>query len=524
MAQIPNPRMKSVKQHDFSKVPHADIQRSTFNRSHKVKTMFDSAYLIPIMVDEVYPGDTFSLKISAICRLATPLLPFMDNIYIDYHAFFIPNRLVWTNWVKMMGEQVDPGDSIDYTVPTITASFSEDELYDYFGIPTGMSLTINNLAGRAYNMIWNNWYRDQNLQDSVTVDTDDGPDNVADYELLKRNKRFDYFTGCLPWPQKGTAIEMPLGDRAEIVIDDISGYNTGHDGEYMVLYNNGSNYGQLYGDSSLDSLGTIWSSSDAANIYADLSAATASNINDIREAFQLQRILECSARSGTRYPEIIRGFFGVTDPQFAVLQRPEFIGGTTTPIYVQPIANTSEDASNVQGHLSAVAYGQTDQSIFNKSFTEHGLVMVLMSARADLTYSQGIERFWNRQTRYDYYMPQTAHLGEQEVLSREIWCDGTSSDDDAFGYQERWSDLRHKKSLITGALRPDHSSAIDEWHLSQDFATRPSLDSDFIEEAPPISRVVAVPSEPEFVFDAYMAYYCTRPLPTFSVPGLIDHL
>jgi hypothetical protein len=527
--QIPNPRMRSVLKHDFSSIPHADIPRSVFNRSHGIKTAFDSSYLIPIYCDECLPGDSFNLTMHSICRLATPLYPIMDNIRLDFFFFFVPNRLLWSNWEKFMGAQDDPGDSIDFTIPTVSggAGFAEDSLYDYFGIPTGISgLTVNNLHGRAYNLIWNEWFRSQDLQDSLTVDTGDGPDTLADYVLQKRGKRHDYFTSALPNPQRGsTAISLPLGTEAPIFGD-----NMDFDG-----VEDSSNYAQIRdaagGSANLRRLsvnGTYLcgasNSSGSGELKADLSGATAADINDIREAFQLQKVLERDARGGTRYCEIVQSHFGVYDPAMhAILQRPQYLGGGTTTVNIQPIANTSDDGTNKQGDLTAIGY-QTSSGIgFTHSFTEHGVLLGLVCATADQNYQQGIDRMWSRQTRYDYYLPALAHLGEQSILKQEIFAQGTSVDDEVFGYIPRWDEYRHKNSKITGVLRSDHSGAIDHVHLAQDYASVPSLNSAFIVDATPMSRVVAVPSEPEFIFDGHIELYCTRPMPSMSIPGYIDH-
>ena len=530
---LPNKQIPSVMKHDFSSVPHANIPRSNFRRSHGYKTAFDSGYLIPIYVDEALPGDTFNVKLTSISRLATPLLPFMDNLFMDFFFFAVPNRLVWDNWVKMMGEQVDPGDSIDFTVPVVDsggAGFALSELYDYFGIPTGFAnAEVNNLHGRAYNLIWNEWFRDENLQDSVVVDKDNGPDAVADYVLLKRGKRHDYFTSCLPWPQKGDAIDLPLGTQAPIVglgkqtqvysAAPLNVYET--DGTGTVTYNpfrliNG-------GGGNDDKFAVEEGNTGYPGKYADLSSATAATINSLREAFQLQRMLERDARSGTRYQEVILSHFRVVSPD-ARLQRPEYLGGGSSPVQITPIPQTeSSDASTPQGKLTAVGYHSQSGVGFTKSFTEHSVIIGLVNVRADLTWQQGINRMWSRQTRYDYYWPALAHLGEQEVLNKEIWHDNSANDDLIFGYQERWAEYRYYPSKITGILRSDAAGSLDAWHLSVDYATLPVLNASFIEDSPPVARVVAVPAEPEFIFDGYFDIMCTRPIPTRSVPGLIDH-
>jgi hypothetical protein len=519
-----NKSLPSVMGHDFSRVPKAEIQRSSFNRSHGLKTTFDAGYLVPIFVDEALPGDTFNLNMTGFGRLATPLTPFMDNLHFETFFFAVPNRLIWDNWQKFNGEQINPGDSTDYLVPTVTSpsgGFANSSLYDYMGLPTQVAgLEINNLHARAYNLIYNEWFRDQNLQDSVVVDKDDGPDNPDDYVLLKRGKRHDYFTSCLPWPQKGDAVDLPLAGNAPVTINQgtssqVSVYSATLD-TYLFLRdpNSGAN---------LISTNNAVSGSEATSLYANLSDVTAATINDLREAFQVQRLYERDARGGTRYTEIIRSHFGVVSPD-ARLQRPEYLGGGHSPIVINPIAQTSStDATSPQGNLSAAGTVSYSGHGFTKSFTEHCVIIGLACVRADLTYQQGINRMWSRQTRFDYFWPALAHLGEQAVLSKEIYADGSANDETVFGYQERYAEYRYKPSQITGQMRSNFAQSLDVWHLAQDFASRPTLSADFIEENPPVDRVIAIPSYPHFVFDSYFDLKCARPMPTYSVPGLIDH-
>jgi hypothetical protein len=518
--------MKSVMSHNFSQIPKADIQRSSFDRSHGVKTTFDAGKLIPILVDEALPGDTFKLNMTAFARLATPINPIMDNMYMDTHFFSVPIRLLWDNWQKFNGEQIDPGDSIDYLIPTITApagGYTEGSMYDYFGIPTKVAgLEHSALWNRAYNLVWNEWFRDENLQDSLTVSRGDGPDPDTDYTLQRRGKRHDYFTSALPWPQKGAAVQLPLGTEAPIKFDTFVGADTA-DNKFAVLNRNANgDFQTKYGNTVNVNTGDIPTSS-TQNLFADLSEATAATINELRQAFQVQRLLERDARGGTRYIELIKSHFGVSSPD-ARLQRPEYLGGGSTPVNITPVTQQSaSDATTPQGNLAAFGTATLRNHGFSKSFTEHCIIIGMVSVRADLTYQQGLNRMFSRSTRYDFYWPALSHLGEQSILNKEIFADGTATDDAVFGYQERYAEYRYKPSTITSLFRSNATNSLDAWHLSQDFATLPALNSSFIEDNPPIDRIVAVPSEPDFIFDSHLSMRCVRPMPVYSVPGLIDH-
>lgn len=530
--------LPSVMKHDFSMVPRAEIPRSQFNRSHGFKTTMDSGYLVPFFIDEALPGDTFNLKASVFARMTTPIVPIMDNLYCDTFFFAVPYRLVWDNWQKFNGEQRDPGDSTSYLVPTMTSPVggpAVGSLSDYFGIPTvgqvggGATLTFNSLWHRAYNLVYNEWFRDQNLQDSVVVDVDDGPDTYTDYVLLRRGKRHDYFTSCLPWPQKGDAVSIPLGTQAPItgigIRDTIAGMGTTGN----IINETGSTTATTYANTSDTTIGNMYFKMSGAGpdaspqIYADLSNATAATINSLREAFQVQKLYERDARGGTRYTEIIRSHFGVSSPD-ARLQRPEYLGGGSSPISVSPIPQTSStDATSPQGNLAAMATVSLTGHGFTKSFTEHCLLIGLVSVRADLNYQQGLNRMFKRQTRFDFYWPALCHIGEQAVLNQEIYADGSANDTNVFGYQERFAEYRYKPSLITGKFRSTAAGTVDIWHLAQDFSALPTLGATFIVENPPIDRIEAVAGEPEFLLDAYFDLKTARPMPTYSVPGLIDH-
>lgn len=527
-----------VSQGHFSQVPNVTIGRSKFNRSHVLKTTFDEGKLIPIFVDEVLPGDSFKLKVTTFTRMATPIFPVMDNLYLDTFFFFVPMRLIWDNFQKFMGEQENPGDSTDFLIPTYqannTTAVDVGTLGDYFGLPTVANVPFNILPFRAYWLIWNEWFRDENLQDSAPVSKADAGQAWSEssqvngfnwYECAPRGKRYDFFTSCLPWPQKGVGVELPLGDAAPVF------------DSYSLIPHSVNPHSQYYNDNVfalketgvggtgglIQRFGSPVTSDSQTYLFADLSSATAATINSLRQAFQLQRYYEKDARGGTRYIEKIKSHFGVTSPD-ARLQRPEYLGGHTDRININPVVQTSStDSTSPQGNLSAFGVSGARYHGFSKSFVEHGYIIGLANVRADLTYQQGINKMWSRKTVLDFYWPSFAHLGEQAVLNKEIFAQGTSQDDEVFGYQERYGEYRYKPSMITGKFRSTYAQSLDAWHFSQKFENLPTLSNQFIQDHPPISRCLAVPSEPHFLMDAAFNLQCVRPMPLFGTPGLIDH-
>lgn len=573
-----------VRGHRFSDAPAMYMKRTKFDRSHVYKTTFDSGKLIPIFVDEVLPGDTTRMSVNYFARLATPIKPIMDNIYLDWFFFFVPNRLVWEHWQNFCFEQEDPDDDTDYVIPTIYSHTSTENstigsLWDYFGLPIN---TTNNISGinalpfRAVYLIWNEWFRDENLQKSVKIQKGDA-NEVLDFSRISdqpswlfgtdgnlivghacppRGKRHDYFTSALPWTQKGPGVSIGLAGTASIVDPSpMSGYllhsnsdqlaavsayggdsssSGGHrtsSGTGSIAFNRGSdskwsNVGGFAGNSPDNITMSAQPASGflANDSYVDLDTSSIFTINSLRTAFQMQKFYERLARGGSRYTEVLRSFFGVVSPD-ARLQRPEFLGSFTKMVNVNPIAQTSAtDNTSPQGNLSA--YGVTAAKFhgFTKSFVEHGYIIGFVCARADLTYQQGINKMWLRSTVYDFYWPTFAHLGEQAIELREIYAQGTEADTTVFGYQERYAEYRYKPSQITGKFRSSVvGGSLDKWHLSQFFKNAPTLNEEFITENPPIERIIAVPSEPEFLLDIGFRYTTVRPMPMFGTPGLVDH-
>ena len=537
-------------QHNFSQTPSVNIPRSTFNLSHGHKTTFDADFLIPICQPiDIIPGTTLNFNTSFFMRLATPLFPILDNLRFETFSFFVPYRTMWINHERFHGAQDDPGDSISFTIPilagvTAGSRTAIGSLWDYFGLPSLAipdDVPVSAMPHRAYTKIYNDWFRSATLQNSIPENTGNGPDTIIDSPVagqvvatpLKRGKRFDYFTSCLPAPQRGSSVTLPLGTTAPIM------------GIGVVGATNVASVAVTEADASTPTYANAWNTavstdinieegaSGVPNIHADLTNALAPSVNDIRIAFATQHILERDARSGTRYVESLKARWGVTSPDFR-LQRAEYLGGGSTAVQVTPVqqqsAQTTPVADDKLGNLAA--YGTAAGShAWSKSFVEHGVVIILGNLRGDISYSQGVDRYWSKSTRYDFVYPEMANIGEQAVLNSEIWITGTgtpATDDLVFGYTGRYDEHRYLSSKLTGLMRPASSGGttligtLASTHLSEDFATLPALGDTFIQAntSVPLDRAVAIPSEPHMIADFYHNIKAALPLPTYGVPGL----
>lgn len=515
--------MQSNMIHRFSTVPEVNVNRSEFNRSFNYKTTMDAGYLVPFYNDIMYPGDTFIGNCTVFGRLATPIYPFMDNVFIDTFFFSVPMRLVWEHFQNFMGEVNLTGPITTYEIPqrTVTTAYEPNTLEDYFALPTKITGYKHSILPlRAYALTWNEWFRSDHLQEPVPVSFGDVVEDTETYTLLRRGKRFDYFTSCLPFPQAGPGVNISLTGNAPIkyaspstsygdLFPTASGYPIGN----AIATQPGTPGHVVSSGVSSAAATALWN-------YADLSSISAVTINTLREAFAMQHFLERLAVGGNRYTEIVRSIFGVESPD-ARLQRPEFLGHGSTRLNVNPVEQTAQtNPTSPQGNLAAYGVFRGDHHAFSYSATEHCIILGLINIRADLTYQQTLWKQWTYSTREEFYFPQFAHLGEQAVLNREIYCTGTDSDDEVFGYQERFAECRYYPSNITGLLKSNTNSGLDAWHLSQDFDSVPSLSPSFIEDNPPIDRVIAVPSEPQFLVDIFMDLRCIRPMPVYATPGL----
>lgn len=525
----------------FSRVPaNLDMSRSTFDRNSNVKTTFNAGKLVPFYVDEVLPGDTFTMDTALLCRMSTPVYPVMDDAYLDYYYFFVPNRILWEHWKEFNGENNISAwaNTIEYEVPqlmTDTNGFEVGGVADHFGLPVNVNINVSALPFRAYRLIWNEWFRDQNLSDPLLVNTGDNETDTGYDKLLPVAKYHDYFTSCLPAPQKGPSVYLPIGGQAE-VYTGASNTSYATNGSIVPLrFVSGQNFsGNTYLglDSSKETIvktdqatGTAYKV-EPANLYADFDQALGVTVNELRLAFQIQKLYERDARGGTRYREILKAHFGVTVPDSTV-QIPEYLGGKRVQINMsQVVQMSSTDGTSPQGNTAAFSKTSDASSNFTKSFTEHGFVIGVMCVRTNHTYQQGIDRMWSRKSRFDYYWPTLANIGEQPVLNKEIYAQGTEADDEVFGYQEAWGDYRYKTSKLSGAFRSGISGTLDAWHYGDYYDALPYLSEEWITETDQnINRTLAVTSSlsDQFIIDMYFKCRCARPMPLYSVPGLIDH-
>ena len=542
--------MNRNSEYNFAQNPQVGVSRSRFQRNSDNKTTFNTGDLIPIYLDEVLPGDTHQIDVACVMRMATPIFPVMDNAFCDFYFFFVPNRLLWEHWKEFMGENKETSwtPKTEYSVPQVTApagGWAEGTLADYLGLPTKVEgISVSALPGRAYGLIYNEWFRNQNVTqptlvevtDATTAGKNDGSATndsaITLAKPLKAAKVFDYYTGALPEPQKGEPITVPLSGNAPINL-----YNKNDEILYskVRLTTNGtytdSKYKELTGDKSVGSPITLMLSdnpvgeaAETAYLRADLTSVTAATINQLRQAFQIQKLLEKDARGGTRYREVLREHFGVISPD-SRMQIPEYLGGYRLPINVsQVIQTSSSDDTSPLGNTAALSVTTMNKPMFTKSFTEHGFIMGLAVVRTDQTYQQGIERMWSRKGRYDYYWPVLANIGEQAILNKEIYAQGNTTDEEAFGYQEAWADYRYKPSKVTALFRSNAQQSLDAWHYAQDYNALPTLSTAWMEQTDTeMKRTLAVQSQPDFIADYYFMNKTTRCMPVYSIPGLIDH-
>lgn len=542
---------RNVESH-FAQLPKVDISRSRFDRSASVKTSFNVGDLVPFYVDEVLPGDTFKVKTSKVVRMQPFVAPIMDNVYLDTYYFFVPNRLTWTHWRELMGENTESAwiPETVYSVPQVIApagGWSNGTIADYMGIPTQVEgLSVNALPFRAYALICNEWFRDENLTDPLNISVSDatqtgsnGNNYVSDVALggkpFKASKYHDYFTSCLPSPQKGPDISIPIGQLADlpVIVGDV--HHANDDKPSITIMTDAATPGSLAinSENRLLKFGSSTPSSPSGvfhftNLWAQgADAIESTSINQLRIAFQMQKLYERDARGGTRYIELLKSHFGVTSPD-ARLQRPEYLGGNRVPITINQVLQQSatQEGTTPQGNPVGMSLTSDNHSDFTKSFVEHGFVIGVMVARYDHTYQQGLNRMWSRKTRFDYYWPVFANVGEQAVLNKEIYAQGTSKDNEVFGYQEAWADYRYRPNIVTGEMRSNSTKSLDVWHLADDYASQPFLSDVWIrEDNTPLDRCLAIKSSVsnQLWADIYISNICTRPMPMYSVPGLMDH-
>lgn len=549
--------MNRNSEYNFAQNPQVGVSRSRFQRNSDNKTTFNTGDLIPIYLDEVLPGDTHEIDVACVMRMATPIFPVMDNAFCDFYFFFVPNRLLWEHWKEFMGENKETAwtPRTEYSIPQVTApaeGWEEGTLADYLGLPTKVKgISVSALPGRAYGLIYNEWFRNQNVTqptlvevtDATTTGKNDGSKTndsaITLAKPLKAAKVFDYYTGALPEPQKGEPISIPLSGSAPL------GMYNGTTGKVTI---NSTLMKAIASDAGLLTTGSVFNATDwdigsgpTANkglavgrntlgtyagvaLGADLSKVNATTINQLRQAFQIQKLLEKDARGGTRYREVLREHFGVISPD-SRMQIPEYLGGYRLPINVSQVIQTSStDNTSPLGNTAALSVTTMNKPMFTKSFTEHGFIMGLAVVRTDQTYQQGIERMWSRTGRYDYYWPVLANIGEQAILNKEIYAQGNATDNEAFGYQEAWADYRYKPSKVTGLFRSNAKQSLDAWHYAQDYDALPTLSTDWMEQGEAeMKRTLAVQSQPDFIADFYFMNKTTRCMPVYSIPGLIDH-